>query len=181
MVPKNYLRLVVVSLATLLLMSFAIYEATTWNIGEDYVIKFTSDNPSGVFTELEGDIVFDPEDLSTAKFDIRVPVASIDTGNGLKNKNARGKNWFEADAYPTIAYTSTSFAIDAEGYLVTGDLTMHGTTRSVVIPFTFEADTFSGAITVNRLDYGIGGSKGFASKVPEELLVEIRVPVSANP
>ena len=168
-------------MTTLLFMSFAIYEATTWDIGEEYVIKFTSDNPSGVFTELEGDIVFDPEDLGNAKFDIRVPVASIDTGNGLKNKNARGKNWFEADTYPTIAFTSTSFAVNGEAYIVTGDLTMHGTTRSVVIPFTFEAETFSGAITVNRTDYGIGGTKGFASKVPEELLVEIKVPVSANP
>src|SRR5580704_15683272 len=93
--------------ATLFLSAFTFINAVHWKIADGYSIKFTSKDPSGVFTSFKGDIVFDEKDLAASKFDVTIDVNSVNTGNGMKNKKTLGEDFLNADKYPTIKFAST--------------------------------------------------------------------------
>lgn len=175
MTKVNFLGLVS---AIMLLSAAAINNSMTWQIAEGYTISFSSDDPSGVFTELSGDIEFDENNLSASKFDVQVAVASINTGNGMKNRHAKSDKWFDAEQYPYITFTSEEFTKSAAGYEVSGTLEMHGVQKEFTIPFTFQDDIFASSFTVNRTDFNIGSTKGMAKKVPLEIMLDIAVPVT---
>ena len=54
--------------AIILLSAFTTILSTNWQIAEGYSIKFTSKDPSGVFTKMSGDISFDENKLDDSKF-----------------------------------------------------------------------------------------------------------------
>jgi len=164
--------------ALIALSAFTVSESVSWKVSDDFSIQFESEDPSGVFTELNGDITFDPADLSSANFDMSIPVSSINTGNGMKNKHAVGKKWFEADLYPTITFKSERFSKTDAGYEVTGILQLHGVSKEYTLPFTFENNTFKSSFSVNRTDFNLGATKGMSGKVPLELAMDLVVPVT---
>ena len=135
--------------------AFTVWTAPDWKIADGYSVKFDGGDPSGEFTGLKGTISFDPDDLATSKFDATIDVASINTGNGMKNTHAKSEKWFDADKYPTIQFTSSAITKTATGYEAKGTLNMHGVQKEIVIPFTFENNVFKASFTVNRLDYNI--------------------------
>ena len=167
--------------AVLLLSAFTtvstIVPANSWKLGEDYSIAFESKNPAGIFKTMTGDINFDPSNLAGSSFDMKVDVASINTGNGTKNKHAVSPKWFDAEKYPHITFKSTQIKKTGNGYEVTGDLEMHGVKKSITFPFTFDNNTFNANFKVLRTDYGIGDTKGMSAKASVELAVNLSVPV----
>src|ERR1700733_14213825 len=92
--------------ATMLLSAFTTINSMNWKIADGYSVKFTSDDPSGVFTSMKGDISFDANDLANSKFNVIIDVNSINMGNGMKNTKAKTADWFDTDKYPTITFTS---------------------------------------------------------------------------
>ena len=75
-------------IAALIIMAasaFTVIKSQDWKIGDDYAIKFTSEDPSGVFRGLKGTISFDDKNLASSKFDVSIDVSTINTGNGMKN------------------------------------------------------------------------------------------------
>jgi len=156
--------------------AFTVFQAQDWKISDNYSIKFDGGDPSGQFSGLKGTVNFDPSDLGNSKFDVAIDVASINTGNGMKNTHAKSEKWFDAAKYPTIQFTSSAITQSATGYEAKGTLSMHGVQKEIIVPFTFENNTFKGNITVNRLDYNINtaepdhGSSSFK--------VDIIVPVT---
>lgn len=166
------------SIAAIMLFSaFTIHQSIDWEINDDFSIKFTSADPSGVFTEMSGDISFDPENLEASKFDVKVAVNSINTGSGMKNRHAVSAKWFDAEQFPTINFTSQKISKTDEGYEALGILEMHGVAKEFTMPFTFNNERFTSSFSVNRLDYNIGSMKGMSKKVPADLAVEVSVPV----
>ena len=91
-------RLIYPAVAIMIIVgsAFTFIKSQNWNIGEDYSVKFTSDDPSGVFRGLKGTVNFDEKDLANSKFDVSIDVATINTGNGMKNTHAKSDQWFEA-------------------------------------------------------------------------------------
>lgn len=164
--------------AIILFSAFTVSNSMSWTIAEGYSIKFTSKDPSGVFKDLKGDIQFDEDNLEASKFDVQIDVASINTGNGMKNRHAKGKKWFNAKEFPTINFTSEKFAKTDAGYEVTGILEMHGVKKELTMPFTFENNVFESSFTVNRIDFGIGSTKGMSKKVPLDIKLDVSVPVT---
>jgi polyisoprenoid-binding protein YceI len=177
-VAMKKLALPFLIVATLLLSAFATYNASHWKIAEGYTIKFTSQNPSGVFTALKGDIVFDAENLDHARFDVSVDVNSINTGNGLQNKHAKSDKWFDAEKYPDIKFKSAAVKTTMVGFEAAGVLEMHGIKKDFTMPFTFENNTFTSSFEVSRMDFKIGTTEGLSAKVPELLKIDISVPVT---
>lgn len=55
-----------------------------------------------------------------------IDVASINTGNGMKNSHAKGATWFDVEKYPTINFVSSAISKSATGYEAKGTLEMHG-------------------------------------------------------
>lgn len=169
MFPATLVILIVAS-------SFTVFMSQEWKIGGNAFVKFDGGDPSGQFGGLKGTINFDPNNLTTSKFDATIDVATINTGNGMKNTHAKSEKWFDADKYPTIMFTSSAITKAATGYEAKGMLAMHGVQKEVMIPFTFENNVFKGSFTVNRLDYNVNTAEpdhGSAS-----FKVDIEVPVT---
>lgn len=160
------------------LSAFTINNSINWKISDGYSIKFSSEDPSGVFTKLKGNIAFDENNLSTSSFDLEVDVNSINTGNGMQNKHAVGKKWFNAELYPTIHFVSEKFVKTSKGYQVMGTLEMHGVKKDFTMPFTFVDNTFISSFTVDRTEFDLGATKGMSAKVPHNITLDISVPVT---
>lgn len=172
------MKKLIYSFAILLLLSGVTLTAQSqdWKIGDNYSVKFSSKDPSGEFKGLKGTIRFDPADLGNAKFDVTVDVASINTGNGMKNTHAKSAKWWDAEKYPTIHFTSSAITKTASGYEAKGTLDMHGVQKEIVMPFTFEKNTFTSSFEINRLDYNVNTAE------PEHgaavLKVDLNIPVT---
>ena len=145
----------ILSVSFIVTSAFVLPNLQNWTVADGYSIKFDGGDPSGEFSGLKGTIAFDPADLSTAKFDVTLDVATINTGNGMKNTHAKSAMWLDAEKYPVIKFTAASISKTATGYEAKGTLDMHGVQKEIVLPFTFTNNVFSGTITVNRMDYNI--------------------------
>jgi polyisoprenoid-binding protein YceI len=156
--------------------SFTILFSQEWKVSDNYSIKFDGGDPSGTFGGLKASINFDPNDLSTSKFDATIDVSTINTGNGMKNTHAKSEKWFDAAKYPTIQFTSSAITKTATGYEAQGTLSMHGVQKTISIPFTFENNIFKASFAVNRLDYNINTAE--PDHGGSTFKVDIEVPVT---
>lgn len=87
----------------------------------------------GTFGEFEGTLEVG-DDLSTAKVRGKVKAASIDTAEDARDDHLRSADFFDAEQYPELTFESTAIEqLDDEAFRVTGNLTLHGTTREVVL------------------------------------------------
>ena len=140
-------------------------------------IDFKSKDPSGSFKEMSGDIDFDEKNLDACKFNLKIDVSSIDTGNGMMNKKSQIEEWFNAKKYPQIKFNSTKVEKKGNDYLITGDLNMKGTTKTYAIPASMSTSgnkiTFKGTFNVNRIDFKVGHKSDI---VPDVMKISFLVP-----
>jgi polyisoprenoid-binding protein YceI len=153
--------------------------AQQYKLADGHKISFSNPDVSGTFDELSAtSIVFDETKLASAKLSFKIEVGSINTGNGLMNKHARGEEWFNADKYPYIEFTSSKIEKTNEGFKATGKLQMHGVSKEVSIPFTFakkgNKGTFIAKFSVDRSDFQIGKKN---AGVAETIKITASIPV----
>ena len=140
---------------------------------------------SGRFTKLQGTIQVDELDLSKSSVDVTIEAASINTDSEGRDKHLKSADFFDVEKIPTLTFKSVAVKEVAKGKLeVTGDFTMHGVTKRIVIPVTSLGTAkspfndvragFEGALTLNRGDYGI---KTFPGVIGEQ--VEITLGIEA--
>ncbi len=164
--------------SSLLISAFVLNKSAKWEIKKGYKIEFSGTDAEGIFKTFSGEIQFDETNIDSAYCNLIIDVKSINTGNGMKNKHALSKNWFSAEKYPTIEFSSKSFTKSKNKYSVTGTLKIHGIEKEITIPFNFENSTFTSSFSVNRLDYQVGTMKGMMKKVSNEIKLDFSIPVS---
>ncbi len=126
------------------------------------VYNMTVNEVEGTMTGLSGDVNFDPDDPSTATFDVELDASTVFTSNKLRDRHLRNKkNLFYVELFPTLKFKSTEIIENSDyGYTVVGTLTIRDMSKEVRIPFKMvEKDNkihLKGDITLNRLDYGLG-------------------------
>ena len=164
-----------------LLLTVGTVQAQNWKISENYNIAFSNKDVSGVFKEMSGSIIFDATKLSSSKFDLKIKVESISTGNGIQNKHAKGEEWFDADKYPTIEFVSSKIEKTDAGYKAIGKLESHGVKKDCSVLFTCvkkgNKATFVGKFSVDRTEFGVG-KKG--NDVAETLKIVATIPAVLN-
>ncbi|KQX93138.1 YceI family protein [Streptomyces clavifer] len=120
----------------------------------------------GSFAEYESRLFFDGRDPSRSRAEIALATASVDTGVEQRDAHLVGRDFLDAGRHPRITFTSTAVQLASkEVYRMTGDLTIRGTTRPVVLdltyighvtdPFGYERVGFDGTTTINRSDWGL--------------------------
>jgi Uncharacterized conserved protein len=166
----------IAAVVVLLASAFTAFQAIDWKISDDYSIKFDGGDPSGEFKGLKGTINFDEKNLKDSKFAVSIDVASINTGNGMKNTHAKSEKWLDAEKYPLISFTSKEITKVGSGYEAKGTLDMHGVQKDITLPFTFANNVFMGNIEVNRMDYNINTAE--PNHGAQVLKISINVPVS---
>lgn len=118
----------------------------------------------GRFADVEGSVVLD-EDANLISVSATVQIASVDTRNADRDAHLRSADFFDAETHPSMTFASRSVSVGGEGFVVTGDLTLHGVTREVVLdveangvatdPFGFSRAGFSAETEINRKDFGL--------------------------
>ena len=92
----------------------------------------------GEFSGVSGALDLNSKNPSACKLDIRIPVASIATTNAELNGELKGEKWFDTVEYPNISFKATKVTMTGPGKAdVVGDLTLHGTTKPVVLHAVF--------------------------------------------
>lgn len=120
----------------------------------------------GRFSEFDGTIVLDEANPERSSVTFTVQTGSVDTNEPSRDAHLRSEDFFAAERIPTITFTSTKIARRSdEIFDVTGDLSIRGVTRSVVLPVTYlgkatdpwgnEKLAFETEITLNRKDFGL--------------------------
>jgi polyisoprenoid-binding protein YceI len=130
------------------------------------VSHFGFTNYSGLFSGATGTLQMDPAKLSAAKLEVSIPVESVTTTVQKLSDELKGDKWFDATKFPTATFTSTKVVPNADGATVTGDFTLHGVTKPVVLKVRFigagvnpidKAYTvgFEATGTIKRSDFGV--------------------------
>lgn len=110
----------------------------------------------GSFKEMSGQINFNVADLSTSTFNVCINPETVDTDNKKRDEHLKNEDFFNTAKYPTICFESTEIKKGDNGFIAIGKLTMHGVTKEVQIPFSYDQNTFTGTLNLNRLDYNVG-------------------------
>ena len=129
-----------------------------------FVIKNFGIKTGGDFTGLKGTVKFDPTNYSATVFDVTVDASTIDTDNDSRDGHLKKAEYFDVATYKTIHFKSTKVTQSsiAGRLYVYGNLTIKNITKPV--EFGFEAKpkncgyVFDGQFTINRRDFGVGGS-----------------------
>jgi len=97
------------------------------------VKHMNTSNAWGRFNDIAGTFALDESDPSKSLLDFQVKTGSIDTASAARDKHLKSPDFFNAVQFPVISFKSKSVSKGAEGYDVTGDLTLHGVTKPVKV------------------------------------------------
>jgi polyisoprenoid-binding protein YceI len=120
----------------------------------------------GEFGKTEGTVVIDPADLTKSTVEATIDATSIDTRDAKRDDHLRNADFFDVAKFPKITFKSTKVEKAGEGLKVTGDLTMKGVTKSVVLdvagptaeikdPWGNTRRGLSATTKINRKDFGV--------------------------
>jgi polyisoprenoid-binding protein YceI len=121
----------------------------------------------GAFTKVSGTVQLDDKNVSKSSVDVTIDAASVDTRVADRDKDLRGDHFFDVEKYPTITFKSTKVEqVEAGKLKVTGDLTIHGVTKQVVLdvegptapvkdPWGNQRAAANATTKINRQDFGV--------------------------
>ena len=148
----------------------------------------------GSFDEFEGSIHLDGENPANSSGRVTIQAKSIDTRNSQRDDHLRSNDFLDMDNHAEITFVSTAIKQDDDtNFVVTGDLTVRGVTKSVDIPFEYTGsatDPFGnqrvgleGSVVINRKDYGVNWNAALETGgvlVSEKVTLEIEVSAIKN-
>jgi polyisoprenoid-binding protein YceI len=142
----------------------------------------------GMFSGFEGEIMFDAQDPAASSVNVSMPVMSMFTGWEKREEHFMSDDFFGASEGDMVTFTSTGIEVTGDNAAkITGDLTMNGVTKSVVLDTTLnqKADAhpmnnkpwlgFDATTTLLRSDFGVDK---FAPYVSDE--VEVKISIEAG-
>ena len=139
------------------------YKLDSVHSGVVFTLKHIVSNPFGVFHGPEGSVTVDN---GVPALDVSVPVEKLDMGNAKWEEDIKAASWFDAKQFPNITFKTTSVKKTGDdSYEATGDLTLHGVTKSVTVTLTktgegkgMQGETrvgYSCTFKVKRSEYGM--------------------------
>ena len=142
----------------------------------------------GTVSGSTGQLQFDPDDWSTARLEVSVPLQRLDLGDEKWNQAVRAGNLLDTVEFPTATFVSTRIEpIDSRHASVYGTLTLHGISKELKLDVTLNAlkrhplppfrrtAGFSATATLSRADFGIDAWKSVIGDC-----VELRLEVEAT-
>ena len=134
----------------------------------------------GMFGKYRGDFSIDMNNPAAGKFQFAIDAASLDTKSAKRDEHLRGPDFFNVKQFPEITFQSTRIVAGRKKLNVTGNLTMHGVKKQIVLPLTYvgagkgpygnERIGFYGSFKVKRSEFGI---TTFVPNVSDEITLMI--------
>ena len=155
----------------------SVVHADTWQIDPAHTnVEFTVrhlmiSNVKGQFEKTTGTINTDPANLTASSIDATIDASSINTRVDMRDGHLKSPDFLDVAKYPTITFKSTKIEADGPGqWKVTGDLTLHGVTKPVVLAVEATGEpikdpngnTRAGASATTKIDrreYGLTWNK----------------------
>jgi len=175
----------------LAMVATAAAQAANWDIDPKHTAAQFSVRHLGVstvrgaFSKVSGSAQYDPADPSKASLDATIDANSVDTRVEARDNDLRSPHFFDVQKYPTITFHSKTTKVAGPGkLLITGDLTIHGVTKEVVLdvegPSAAIKDPMgkgqrigaSATTKITRQDFGISADPGI---VGDEITITIDV------
>ena len=148
--------------------------ATKWTIDPAHsLIEFSVKHMMfttvrGKFPAVEGVVHLDTENSEASSVEVRIEAAGIDTGVEDRDTHLRSSDFFDAEQHPHISFRSTKLSgslVEGGTFQVSGELTIRGVAREVVLEATFEGTGkdpwggtragFSASTTIDRRDFDL--------------------------
>jgi polyisoprenoid-binding protein YceI len=90
-------------------------------------------NVRGSFKKVTGKVVFDEANPSATVVQASIDVSTVDTGEAARDTHLKSPDFFDLAKFPTMTFVSKSASKTSQGIDLSGDLTLHGVTKSVVL------------------------------------------------
>jgi polyisoprenoid-binding protein YceI len=147
-------------------------------------------NVRGAFRNIKGTVVYDAENPADSRVEAEIDAATIDTREAQRDAHLRSADFLDVEKFPAITFRSTAIAGAGEGeWKVTGDLTIHGVTRTVVLnveglapdgkdPWGNVRSGASATTKIKRSDFGLTWNAALETGgflVGDELKIELEL------
>lgn len=168
------MKRIITSITTIIALSLPAFAfASTWTIDPDHsnvgfkVRHLMVSNVKGSFEKYTGTVEIDDKDITKSKVEVSIDTNSINTNVAKRDEHLRSADFFDVTKYPSMTFVSKKVAKAGKDKLkVTGDLTLHGVTKSVVLtvdgPSKESKDPWgnirkgaTATTKINRKDFGL--------------------------
>jgi polyisoprenoid-binding protein YceI len=173
------------------------------NVG--FLVRHLFTKVPGRFTEFSGQITFDEDNPEQSTVEVTIKTASVNTDNDLRDKDLRSPNFFDVAKFPEMTFRSKSVKGTGQNTAdVTGNLTIHGVTREVVLKVEFTGKGkgagpqgtivpgrgartmvagWDATTTVRRSDFGITWNQTIEGTrvIGDDVQIELRVEADKAP
>lgn len=165
-----------ISLLIIVISVFIANAQTTWNTDVVHsnvqfsVSHMVISEVTGGFVDFDATLIQTKDDFSKSTLQATIKTNTINTNNEKRDAHLKSADFFDAENFPEITFISKSFEKSGKNkYKITGDLTMHGVTKPVVLYTKYNGQIndprgnttagFRATTTVNRKDFGIAWNK----------------------
>ena len=180
----------VLLLVVLICGGYCFAETQTWQIDPMHTAAQFSvrhmgiSTVRGIFEKTSGTVTFDPANPSSAVIDVTIDANTVNTRVDRRDNDLRSANFFDSAKFPAITFKSKRVEPAGAGKLkITGDLTIHGVTKEVVLdvdgPSAAISDPMgnsrmgaSASTKISRKDFGVNGA---AAMVGDEIEIVLDV------
>lgn len=144
---------------------------------------FGFSHPSGQFGKIQGTLEFDAAAPTRSKVEVTIDMASLNTNVPALDEHLQKEDFFDVAKYPQATFKSTKVEAgkDSKHLKVTGDLTLHGVTKPVVLEVTINklgehpmrkkpAAGFDATATLKRSEFGVGA---YVPNISDEIALRI--------
>jgi polyisoprenoid-binding protein YceI len=152
-------------------------------------------NVRGEFGKITGKVVYDEATPLATTVEASVDVSTVTTREPQRDTHLKSPDFFDVAKYPTFAFKSSSVKKTAQGLDVTGDLTIRGVTKPVVLhvsgitmeikdPFGLLRRGATATTVINRKDFGVSWNKGLDGGgvvVGDEVTITLDIEVTRKP
>jgi polyisoprenoid-binding protein YceI len=187
-------KLITLTCFSALLIAHSAWAADTYVLDKahstiGFQIRHLFSNVPGKFDDFTGTILFDEANPDQSSVEVNINTASIDTGVKMRDDDLRSPNFFDAAKYPETTFKSKSVkSTGKDTFDVTGDLTMHGVTKELVLKVELigkgsgmkEGSIVSGwdaTAALKRSEFGLAWSKVIEGTqvVGDDVKIELHV------
>lgn len=170
-------------------------ETQTWQIDPNHTAAQFSvrhlgiSTVRGVFEKSSGTVIFDPSDPAKATIDATIDATTFNSRVQMRDNDVRSPHFLDVAKYPTITFKSTRTEVAGAGTLkITGDLTIHGLTKQVVLDVEGRSQAIkdpmgnlrigaNATTKINRNDFGITTMPGI---VGDEIQIVLDVELTRS-
>lgn len=191
------MKRVIVSISTIIALAVPVFAfASTWTIDPDHsnigfkVRHLMVSNVKGNFDKHTGTVEINEKDITKSKVEVSIDTNSINTNVQKRDEHLRSADFFDVAKYPTMTFVSKKVAKAGKDKLkVTGDLTLHGITKEVVLdvegPSKESKDLYgnirkgaTATTKINRKDFGLAWNKALETggvAVGDEIFITLEI------